>query len=52
MIFNKKKTPHTCERNTAGIDEREYVQDIFIEQLSLFTHKSTQERKHISYGDL
>ena len=32
MIFNKNT--HTCKRNTIEIDEREYIQDIFIEQLS------------------
>ena len=50
MIFNKNT--HTSERNTIEIDEREYIQDIFIEQLSLFTHKISQEQKQFSYGDL
>ena len=46
------KNTHTCERNTVKIDERENIQDIVIKQLSFFTHKSSQERKQISYGDL
>lgn len=29
-----------------------FIQDNFIEQLSRFTHKSSQERKQISYEDL
>ena len=50
MIF--KKNTYTCEKNTVEIDKREYIQNIFIEQLSFFTHKSSQEWKQISYGDL
>ena len=50
MIFNKNT--HTRERRTFEIDEMEYIPDIFIDKLSLFTHKSLQEREQISYGDL
>ena len=50
MIFNKNT--HTFERSTAEIDEREYIKDISINKLSLFTHKSLQVRKQISHGDL
>lgn len=34
------------------MDERKTVQDIFIDTLSFFNQKNSQERKKISYGDL
>ena len=50
MIFNKNT--QTGEKGTVEINEMENIQDILIYKLSLFTHKISQERKQISYGDL
>ena len=50
MIFNKNTD--TCEIVRVEIDEMENIQDIFIDNLSLFPHKSLQEQKQISYEDL
>ena len=44
-IFNKNT--HTCERSAFEIVERNNFQDNFIDTLSSFTRKNSQERKQI-----
>lgn len=50
MIINKNT--HTRERSIVEIDEMENILDIFMDKISLFTHKISQERTQILYGDL
>lgn len=50
MIINKNT--HTRESSIVEIDEMENILDIFMDKISLFTHKISQERTQISYGDL
>lgn len=42
----KRLIVHICERNTVTIDERENIQNYFIDILSFF-YESSQERKYI-----
>lgn len=46
------RNTHTCERIAIEIAEGNNFQDNFIDILSSFNQKNSQERKQIPYGDL
>lgn len=50
--MNYNKYTRTCERNTYEMDKGETIQNIFIDSLSFFNHKSSQERNQMSNEDL
>lgn len=46
------KNIHYCERRAIKIDERENLQNVFIDTLTFFIRKKLQKLKQISFGDL
>lgn len=52
ILTTFNENTHTCERSAIKKDERENIQNIFVDLLSFFPMKNSSEQKLIFYGDL